>query len=252
MVQCCLAIGGLLREELRRRTAVCAMTCRDASSSREANINPPQAFHHASNARGPRCRAAAALVAAPIAAWGKTQAPTCGMVGSSPSGSAQQSPPAPWMFDSPANAVWRSNGGIRKTGVQTRFDAAAEARPRRVRSAARQPRAASVAANPVVSDTALQALLALEVPAGRVPVDEFFEGGVGGRPGKAPIYQPVDQGVLNAMEFLLAPLLEHLGEPKPIRLLPWVEKKLPPPWAGRSSGERFGDKRGRRPKKKRT
>ncbi|MDQ2705868.1 MAG: hypothetical protein M3Y43_11930 [Pseudomonadota bacterium] len=45
-------------------------------------------------------------------------------------------------------------------------------------------------------------------------------------------------------------IMEHL-EPKPIRLLPWVEKKLPPPWAGKSSGERFGDKRGRRPKKKR-
>ncbi|MGB3387433.1 MAG: DUF6538 domain-containing protein [Pseudaminobacter sp.] len=45
-------------------------------------------------------------------------------------------------------------------------------------------------------------------------------------------------------------ITEHL-EPKPICLLPWVEKKLPPPWAGKSSGERFGDKRGRRPKKKR-
>lgn len=41
----------------------------------------------------------------------------------------------------------------------------------------------------------------------------------------------------------------HL-EPQPIRLLPWVEQKLPPPWAGKKSGDRFGDKRGRRPKKK--
>lgn len=40
----------------------------------------------------------------------------------------------------------------------------------------------------------------------------------------------------------------HL-EPKPIRLLPWVEKKLPPPWAGKSNGDRFGNKRGRRPRK---
>lgn len=44
-------------------------------------------------------------------------------------------------------------------------------------------------------------------------------------------------------------ITEHL-EPKPIRLLPWVEKKLPPPWAGKSNGDRFGGKRGRRPKKK--
>ncbi|MEX0406917.1 integrase [Aquibium sp. LZ166] len=40
----------------------------------------------------------------------------------------------------------------------------------------------------------------------------------------------------------------HL-EPKPIRLLPWVEKMEPPPWAGKKSGDRFGNKRGRRPKK---
>ncbi|GAA4122663.1 hypothetical protein GCM10023067_32930 [Aminobacter aganoensis] len=40
----------------------------------------------------------------------------------------------------------------------------------------------------------------------------------------------------------------HL-EPQPIQLLPWVEQKLPPPWAGKKSGDRFGDKRGRRPKK---
>lgn len=41
----------------------------------------------------------------------------------------------------------------------------------------------------------------------------------------------------------------HL-DPQPIRLLPWVEQHLPPPWAGKKSGDRFGDKRGRRPKKK--
>ena len=46
-------------------------------------------------------------------------------------------------------------------------------------------------------------------------------------------------------------ITEHL-EPTPICLLPWVEKKLPPPWAGKSSGERFGSKRGRRPRKKLT
>lgn len=40
----------------------------------------------------------------------------------------------------------------------------------------------------------------------------------------------------------------HL-EPQPIQLLPWVEQKVPPPWAGKKSGDRFGDKRGRRPKK---
>ncbi|XJN83955.1 integrase [Mesorhizobium terrae] len=40
----------------------------------------------------------------------------------------------------------------------------------------------------------------------------------------------------------------HL-EPQPIQLLPWVEQKLPPPWAGKKSGDRFGDKRGTRPKK---
>lgn len=40
----------------------------------------------------------------------------------------------------------------------------------------------------------------------------------------------------------------HL-EARPIQLLPWVEQKLPPPWAGKKSGDRFGDKRGRRPKK---
>lgn len=43
-------------------------------------------------------------------------------------------------------------------------------------------------------------------------------------------------------------ITDHL-EPRPIRLLPWVEQKLPPPWAGRKSGDRFGYKRGRRPKK---
>lgn len=43
-------------------------------------------------------------------------------------------------------------------------------------------------------------------------------------------------------------ITEHL-EAKPIRLLPWVEKKLPPPWAGKSNGDRFGNKRGRRPRK---
>lgn len=44
-------------------------------------------------------------------------------------------------------------------------------------------------------------------------------------------------------------ITDHLM-PQPIRLLPWVEQKLPPPWAGKKSGDRFGDKRGRRPKKK--
>lgn len=43
----------------------------------------------------------------------------------------------------------------------------------------------------------------------------------------------------------------HL-DPQPIRLLPWVEKNQPPPWAGKKSGDRFGDKRGRRPKRKPT
>lgn len=43
-------------------------------------------------------------------------------------------------------------------------------------------------------------------------------------------------------------ITEHL-EPQPIQLLPWVEQKVPPPWAGKKSGDRFGDKRGRRPKK---
>jgi len=41
----------------------------------------------------------------------------------------------------------------------------------------------------------------------------------------------------------------HL-EPQPTRLLPWVERHEPPPWAGKKSGDRFGNKRGRRPKKK--
>lgn len=40
----------------------------------------------------------------------------------------------------------------------------------------------------------------------------------------------------------------HL-EPQPIRLLPWVEQMQPPPWAGKKRGDRFGGKRGRRPKK---
>jgi integrase len=39
----------------------------------------------------------------------------------------------------------------------------------------------------------------------------------------------------------------HL-EPQPVRLLPWVEEMRPPPWAGKKSGDRFGDRRGRRPK----
>src|SRR5690606_4612532 len=43
----------------------------------------------------------------------------------------------------------------------------------------------------------------------------------------------------------------HL-EPQPIRLLPWVEKNEAPPWAGKKSGDRFGNKRGRRPKRKPT
>lgn len=43
----------------------------------------------------------------------------------------------------------------------------------------------------------------------------------------------------------------HL-EPQPIRLLPWVEKNEAPPWAGKKSGDRFGNKRGRRPKRKQT
>jgi len=38
-------------------------------------------------------------------------------------------------------------------------------------------------------------------------------------------------------------------EPQPIRLLPWVEEMRPPPWAGKKSGDRFGNKRERRPKK---
>lgn len=41
----------------------------------------------------------------------------------------------------------------------------------------------------------------------------------------------------------------HL-EPQSIRLLPWVEEHEPPPWAGKKGGDRFGNKRGRRPKKK--
>ncbi|GGA82685.1 hypothetical protein GCM10011385_41160 [Nitratireductor aestuarii] len=40
----------------------------------------------------------------------------------------------------------------------------------------------------------------------------------------------------------------HL-EPRPIKLLPWVEKKLPPPGAGKTKAERFGCKRGRKPKR---
>lgn len=44
-------------------------------------------------------------------------------------------------------------------------------------------------------------------------------------------------------------ITDHL-EPAPIRLLPWVERKELPPWAGKKSRDRFGDKRGRRPKKK--
>lgn len=44
-------------------------------------------------------------------------------------------------------------------------------------------------------------------------------------------------------------ITDHL-EPQPIRLLPWVEQNEAPPWAGKKSGDRFGDKRGRRPKKK--
>ena len=44
-------------------------------------------------------------------------------------------------------------------------------------------------------------------------------------------------------------ITDHL-EPQAIRLLPWVEQNEPPPWAGKKSGDRFGDKRGRRPKKK--
>jgi len=44
-------------------------------------------------------------------------------------------------------------------------------------------------------------------------------------------------------------ITDHL-EPQPIRLLPWVEQNEAPPCAGKKSGDRFGDKRGRRPKKK--
>jgi hypothetical protein len=46
------------------------------------------------------------------------------------------------------------------------------------------------------------------------------------------------------------PIITGHLEPAPIQLLPWVEKKQAPPWAGKKSGDRFGDKRGRRPKKK--
>lgn len=47
------------------------------------------------------------------------------------------------------------------------------------------------------------------------------------------------------------PIITAHLEPREIRLLPWVEKMQPPPWAGKKSGDRFGAKRGRRPKKKR-
>lgn len=46
------------------------------------------------------------------------------------------------------------------------------------------------------------------------------------------------------------PIITGHLEPQPIQLLPWVEQKTPPPWAGKKNGDRFGDKRGRRPKKK--
>ncbi|WP_200952394.1 integrase [Mesorhizobium sp. Root552] len=56
---------------------------------------------------------------------------------------------------------------------------------------------------------------------------------------------------LSLLQLIIAryPIITGHLEAKPIRLLPWVEKKQPPPWAGKKSGERFGDRRGRRPKK---
>ncbi|MDX8530075.1 integrase [Mesorhizobium sp. VK25A] len=59
---------------------------------------------------------------------------------------------------------------------------------------------------------------------------------------------------LSLLQLIIAryPIITGHLEPKPIRLLPWVEHRQPPPWAGKASGERFGDKRGRRPKKKPT
>ena len=75
---------------------------------------------------------------------------------------------------------------------------------------------------------------------------------VSGRPGEtetATRYtNPAGLSLLQPIISRYPVITGHL-EPTPIQLLAWVELKQPPPLAGKKSGDRFGDKRGRRPKK---
>lgn len=81
-------------------------------------------------------------------------------------------------------------------------------------------------------------------------VIEDLSGRLGGTETATRYTNPAGLSLLQLIISRYPIITGHL-EPTPIKLLPWVETKEPPPWAGMKSGDRFGDKRGRRPKKKR-